>query len=68
MTKLPFGVDINNLIGDLRILSWKAADLLIYYSNLIRNPEEKANIIQNKTSEDPVTLADLKVNEMIIME
>ena len=66
MTKLPFGLDVNNLIGDLRILSWEAADILIYYSNLIRNPIEKANIIQNKASEDPVTLADLKVNEMII--
>ena len=49
MTKVPFGVDINNLIDDLRILSWEAADLLIYYSNLIRNPKEKAKIIQNKT-------------------
>jgi len=66
VTNLPFGLDINNLIGDLRILSWEAADILIYYSNLIRNPKEKANIIQNKTPEDPVTLADLKVNEMII--
>ena len=66
MTKLPFGVDINNLIGDLRIFSWEAADILIYYSNLIRNPKEKAKIIQNKNTEDPVTLADLKVNEMII--
>ena len=66
MTKLPFGVDINNLICDLRILSWEAADVLIYYSNLIRNPKEKAKIIQNKIPEDPVTLADLKVNEMII--
>ena len=66
MTKLPFGLDINNLICDLRILSWEVADILIYYSNLIRNPEEKAYIIQNKFSEDPVTLADLKVNEIII--
>ena len=66
MTKLPFGVDINNLICDLRILSWEVADLLIYYSNLIRNPKEKAKIIQNKIPEDPVTLADLRVNEMII--
>jgi len=66
VTKLPFGVDINNLICDLRILSWEAADVLIYYSNLIRNPKEKAKIIQNKIPEDPVTLADLKVNEMII--
>ena len=66
MTKLPFGVDINNLICDLRILSWEVADILIYYSSLIRNPKEKAKIIQNKIPEDPVTLADLKVNEMII--
>ena len=66
MTKLPFGLDVNNLIGDLRILSWEAADLLIYYSNLIRDPEEKASVIQNNTPQDPVTLADLKVNEMII--
>ena len=66
MTNLPFGLDINNLIGDLRVLSWEAADILIYYSKLIRNQKEKAKIIQNKTPEDPVTLADLKVNEMII--
>ena len=66
MTKLPFDLDINYLIDDLRILSWEAADILIYYSNLIRNPKEKAKIIQNKNTEDPVTLADLKVNEMII--
>ena len=48
MTKLPFGLDINNLIGDLRVLSWEAADILIYYSNLIRNPEEKANFLEKK--------------------
>ena len=66
MTKLPFGLDVNNLIGDLRILSWEAADILIYYSHLIRNSKKKNNIIQNKNSEDPVTLADLKVNELII--
>ena len=52
MTKLPFGLDLNNLIGDLRILSWEAADILIYYSNLIRNSKKKINIIQNKNSED----------------
>ncbi len=66
MTKLPFGLDINNLIDDLRILSWEAADILIYYSNLIRNPQAQANIIQNKPPEDPVTSADLKVNAVNI--
>ena len=66
MTKLPLDLDINNLIGDLRIFSWEAADILTYYSNLIKNPKEKVNILQNKTPEDPVTLADIKVNEFII--
>ena len=66
MVKLPFGVDINNLIDDLRIFSWEAADVLINYSRLIGDPEEKSKIIQTKSLEDPVTLADIKVNNLII--
>jgi len=64
--KLPFGVEINNLIDDLRTLSWEAADVLLYYSKIIKNSEQKFNIIKNDDNEDPVTLADLKVNQLII--
>ena len=66
MLKLPFGVDINNLIDDLRIFSWEAADIFFYYSNLIKDSNIKVNILKNNHNEDPVTLADLKVNELII--
>ena len=66
MIKLPFGVDINNLIDDLRIFSWEAADILLFYSKIIKNPEKKREIIQTKKSSDPVTIADLKVNQLII--
>jgi len=66
MIKLPSGVDINNLIDDIRILSWQAADILLYYSKLLENSDDKRNIIKNNNEEDPVTLADLKVNEIII--
>ena len=66
MTKLPFGVDINNLIDDLRIFSWEAADILIYYSRIIKDKNLKSNIINSTNKEGPVTLADLKVNEIII--
>ena len=66
MTKLPSGVDINNLIDDIRIFSWQAADILLYYSNLLENSDDKRNIIKNYNENDPVTLADLKVNELII--
>ena len=66
MFKLPLGVDINNLIDDLRIFSWEASDILLYYSNILRESQSKTNIIKNENLEDPVTLADLKVSETII--
>ena len=66
MVNLPSGVDINNLIDDLRIFSWEAADILLYYSKLLEDSQAKRNILQNNNENDPVTLADLKVNELII--
>ena len=66
MIKLPIGVDINKLIDDIRILSWQAADVLLYYSKLLEDSDDKKNILTNDNEEDPVTLADLKVNEIII--
>ena len=66
MIKLPSGVDINNLIDDVRIFSWQAADILLYYSKLLENSDDKKIIIKNNNEDDPVTLADLKVNELII--
>ena len=66
MIKLPSGVDIDNLIDDIRILSWQAADILLYYSKLLESKDSKINILKNHNEKDPVTLADIKVNEMII--
>ncbi len=66
MVKLPFGLDIHNLIDDLRIFSWEAADILLYYSRMLKDSNYECEIIQTKNNEDPVTLADLKVNEIII--
>jgi len=66
MINLPSGVDINNLIDDIRILSWQAADILLYYTKLLEDSNDKKNILKNNNEDDPVTLADLKVNEMII--
>jgi 3'(2'), 5'-bisphosphate nucleotidase len=66
MINLPPGVNINNLIDDIRILSWQAADILLYYSKLLEDADEKTKILKNNNAEDPVTLADLKVNELII--
>ncbi len=64
MVKLPFGVCIDNLIDDIRNISWEACEILLYYSQILKDPKNKSNIIQN--NDDPVTLADLKVNEIVI--
>ena len=66
MVNLPSGVHINNLIDDIRIFSWQAADVLLYYSKLLDASDDKKNILKNNNEDDPVTLADLKVNEIII--
>ena len=66
MIKLPFGVDVDNLIDDLRKFSWEAADILLYYSNIIKNSEQNIEVLKNKNINDPVTLADLEVNDLII--
>ena len=66
MIQLPSGVDINNLIDDIRIFSWEAADILLYYSNLLEDSDGKTSILKNNNENDPVTLADLKVNELVI--
>ncbi len=66
MNNLPCGVDINNLIDDLRIFSWEAADILLKYESLIQDPNRKKNLVKTKKNSHPVTLADLKVNEIIL--
>ena len=66
MIILPSGVDINNLIDDLRTFSWEAAKILINYSNMLRDSNSKEYIIKNNNDESPVTKADLEANELIM--
>ena len=66
MIKLPCGVNIENLINDLRIFSWEASEIFLNYSKILRDSQDKSNILKNDNNEDPVTLVDLKVNELII--
>tara|TARA_B100000212_G_scaffold61182_1_gene41489 strand:- start:99 stop:1001 length:903 start_codon:yes stop_codon:yes gene_type:complete len=63
--RLPSGLDINSLIDDLKIFSWEACDVLLYYAQIIKDSQNKSKMIKNDNYEDPVTLADLKVNEII---
>ena len=66
MFKLPIGVDIDILINDLKSYSWESSDILHYYSNTLKDPKIKSNILKNKDEENPVTKADIEVNELII--
>ena len=66
MVKLPSGIDINKLIQDLRVLSWEASDVLLHYSKLLKEFNCENHILKNDDKDNPVTLADLKVNEIII--
>ena len=66
MINLPDRVNVNNLIDDLKKISWDAAEILLSYSDIIKNSQEKSQILQNNNIDDPVTLADLEVNELII--
>ncbi len=66
MIKLPSGLDIYNLINDLRTLSWEAAEILLSYSKILKDSNYKSNILENDNINNPVTSADLEVNEIII--
>jgi len=66
VVKLPSGVDVNRLIDDLITLSWEVSEILSYYSQMLKDSNDKSNILKNDNHDDPVTLADLKVNELII--
>ena len=66
MITLPSGIVLQTLIEDLRTISWDAADILLNYSSLITDPKYKTELIKNQNNYDPVTKADLEVNEIII--
>ena len=66
MFELPSGINADNLINDLRIFSWESAQILLYYSKILKDSDYKSNILKNQNEDDPVTIADLKVNELII--
>ena len=66
MVALPGGIPIDNLIEDLKIYSWNAADILLNYSTKIKNLSKNSEFLKSLDLNDPVTEADLKVNQLII--
>ena len=42
------------------------ADILLYYAQKLKNTEKKNEISKNTDLKDPVTVADLEVNNLIL--
>ena len=66
MVTLPNGVTLNNLIEDLKNFSWESADILLNYSEKIKDFRVKNEFLKSVNQNNPVTEADLKVNEILI--
>ena len=66
LLNLPDGLNLNNLIDDLKLLSWKASDILLNYSRNFNDKQLKDNFIMSKKYNEPVTQADLEVNNLIL--
>ena len=56
MINLPPGVDIDNLIDDLKIFSWEASEMLLYYASIIKYSDDKRKIIKNGNDKDRYVL------------
>ena len=68
MYNLPIGVEINDLIEDLKIICWEASGILLYYSQKLKDNQCEKNFIKTKDLNEPVTSADLEVNNLIIQK
>ena len=66
MLNLPSGVNIDDLIENLRVVGWQASEILNHYSNKLKDNTNKDNFIKEKDNNEPVTMADLEVNNLII--
>ena len=66
MLNLPNGLDINKLIDDLKGVSWRASEILLNYSQNLGDRLRESKFIAKKDNNEPVTLADLEVNNLII--
>ena len=64
---LPQGVILNDLLEQLRKLSWGAADILMAYARGVQPPYGFTRELNVKDSDDgPVSAADLAVNRWLI--
>jgi len=64
--KLLSDLEKDNLVNSLREFSWEAAEIMLHYSQKIKNINNNSKFIKFKNNNEPVTIADLEVNKLII--
>ena len=66
MIKLISNLKTENLINSLKEFSWEAALIMVHYSQEIKNINNDSKLVKFKKNKEPVTIADLEVNKLII--
>ena len=66
MIKLISNLKTENLINSLKEFSWEAALIMVHYSQEIKNINNNSKLVKYKKNKEPVTVADLEVNKLII--
>tara|TARA_Y100001978_G_scaffold117916_1_gene105150 strand:- start:35 stop:940 length:906 start_codon:yes stop_codon:yes gene_type:complete len=64
--KLISNLKTENLINSLKEFSWEAALIMIHYSQEIKSINNDSKLVKYKKTKEPVTIADLEVNKLII--
>ena len=54
MTNLPSGVNIENLINDLRNIGWEACEILLHYAQILKDKQNQRSVLENDNLDDPV--------------
>jgi len=63
---LPKSINLEKLINNLRLICWEASDILLNYSQKIQVEQYQNQFIKYKGINDPLTLADIDVNNLIL--
>ena len=66
MIKLLSDLETDNLLNSLREFSWEAAEIILHFSQEMKNINNNSKFVKFKNNNEPVTIVDLEVNKLII--
>ncbi len=66
MIKLLSNLKEEDLIYSLREICWEASDIMLHYSKDMKNINNNSKFVKFKKHNEPVTIVDLEVNQLIV--